>query len=127
MDYEFITDPIGRHIAHCSMGHEALGNWLTSELGRNAPLIEGLFDAIQRIQRRQSWKYELEGSEFSLQLSPEEAVVKAHALFDSEDELTDDMNYYDSESVAHCGLNDFEALLIAWCQFVGCSPSVSTV
>ena len=119
MDYEFRTDLLGRHVAHFPMGHEALGNWLTSDLGNNPQRIQGVFDAILLIENRQTWEYELEGAEYALQLSPDEAVVRAHSLYAEADQLNDDMDYYDSESQAQCGLDDFKALLIDWIQFVG--------
>ena len=119
MDYEFRTDLLGRHTAAFPMGHEALGNWLTSELGANVQRIEAVLAALQRIENRQSWEFELEGTEYGLQLSPEEAVVRANSLFVDVDELNDGMDYYDAESVAQCGLDDFKALLLDWIRFVG--------
>ena len=119
MDYEFTKDIIGSYIARFPMGHEALGSWLTSELGGNKERIQKLFTAVQKLQQRQSWDYELEGTEYRLQLTRDEAVVQAHSLFCSDEELANDMDYYDSESFAQCGLDDFEAMLKDWSRFVG--------
>ncbi len=119
MDYHFTSDPIEGYAALFSMGHEALGHWLTSEIGANPQQIGKLLDAIQRIEQRRSWQFELQGKEYSLQLTPDEAIIQAHSLYASVDELNDAMDYYDSESSAHCGLDDFKAALIDWCQFVG--------
>lgn len=127
MDYEFSNDFIGDPVARCSMGHEALGNWLTAEIGTNAALISTLQSAIQQLQQRQIWEYHLEGSEYAIEITREEAIVRAHSLFadagtnaySDTDGLTDDLDYYDAESLAHCGLEDFATLLRAWCQFTG--------
>ncbi len=133
MDYHFSTDPIHDYVARFSMEHTALGYWLTAEIGANGSRISILLAAIERIQQRRSWEFELEGAEYSLQLSPEQALVQAHSLFtdshlsqdpDSEEqEFGDQLDYFDAESRAHCGLDDFKALLIDWQQFVGCSGS----
>jgi len=119
MDYDFVTDPLGRPVAHFSMGHEALGHWLTAELGSDSQLIESVLEALGRLRSHQLSDYAREGREYSLQLSPEEAIVQSHALFQGDDELSDDLHYYDAESAASCGLDDFESVLLAWRQFTG--------
>ncbi|MEH6470104.1 MAG: YacL family protein [Halopseudomonas sp.] len=124
MDYEFSTDLTGRYSAQFSMGHEALGNWLSAEIGDNAARIKTLFEALLRLQQRQAWEFQLEGREYSLELSREEATVRAHALFAETDEFSEELEYYDSESLAQCGLDDFKEMLSAWCQFIGLSLSV---
>ena len=126
MDYDFSTDPIFDYVARFSMDHTALGYWLTAEIGANSQRINTLLSAIDRIQQRRSWEFELEGNEYSLQLSPEQAQVKAHSLFvdshhSEDEEFSDGLDYFDAEASAHCGLDDFKALLIDWQQFVGCS------
>ncbi|MEH6627030.1 MAG: YacL family protein [Motiliproteus sp.] len=127
MDYKFRTDLLGRHVAQFTMGHEAIGNWLTSDLSNNAERIAAVFAAIHQIQNKESSSLELEGPEYALQLSLEEAVVSAHSLSAVADEsdpvMADGLNYYDSESRAECGLDDFIELLAAWTQFVGGADS----
>tara|TARA_R110002110_G_scaffold60777_1_gene170992 strand:+ start:395 stop:784 length:390 start_codon:yes stop_codon:yes gene_type:complete len=123
MDYEFTTDPIYNYSARFSMGHEAIGNWLTMEISDNPLLIDKLFAAIQQLQHSQIWEYLLEGNEYAIELSRDEASVRAHSLFaDAEDfdaGLNQGFDYYDSESAAQCGLTDFTTMLQAWCQFIG--------
>ncbi|OMH31723.1 YacL family protein [Motiliproteus sp. MSK22-1] len=119
MDYEFTKDFVGSYVAHFPMGHEALGSWLTTELGGDQERIQKLYTAITELQQQQSWDYQLDGAEYRLQLTRDEAVVQAHTLFYSDDELTDNMDYYDSESFAQCGLDDFKAMLTDWSRFVG--------
>lgn len=125
MDYEFVTDPIHQYVARCSMEHCALGYWLTAEVGVNAQRIGVLLNAIERIQQRRSWEFELEGCEYSLQLSPEQALVRANALgaingldHDETDPFDGEMNFFDAESSANCGLEDFKDFLTDWQRFI---------
>jgi uncharacterized protein YacL (UPF0231 family) len=106
MDYDFTTDPIHDYVARCSADHTALGYWLTAEIGANDQRINALLGAIERIQQRRSWEFELEGVEYSLQLSPEQAVVRAHAL--SADTRADDPSHGDESEFFDDGLNDFD-------------------
>lgn len=126
MDYDFVTDPIHQYVARCSMEHCALGYWLTAEVGADSLRIATLLDAIDRIQQRRSWEFELEGSEYSLQLSPEQALVRANALGsinspdpDETDLFDGEMNFFDAESSANCGLEDFKEFLTDWQRFIG--------
>ncbi len=122
MDYEFLTDTVDRPIARLSMDHEALGNWLTWELGSNPANLANVLSALEQLQTRKIWEFEQQGAEFNLQLTREEARVQANSMFQDGAELADDIDFYDSEAQAHCGLDDFSALIKAWCEFVGYRP-----
>ncbi|MGB0468134.1 MAG: YacL family protein [Pontibacterium sp.] len=125
MDYKFEQGLTGDYQAEFSMGHEALGVWLSAELKDNSSLIEPLLKAIKELKQGLRWDYETEGYEYNLQLSRNEACVRAHCLEAFDDSGIEDgfveesMDYYDSESFASCGLDDFEALLLDWISFVG--------
>ncbi|MFT6917130.1 MAG: hypothetical protein ACJAWL_003487 [Motiliproteus sp.] len=123
MDYEFTNDFVGDQVVRCSMDHEALGNWLTTEIGTNAVLIEKLRAAIHKLQQRKSWEFHLEGSQYAIELTREEAIVRAHSLYADAD-AAEELDYYDAESLAHCGLEDFAALLQAWCEFIELPPAI---
>ena len=59
------------------------------------------------------------GHELTLVLQGDEALVQANHLFsDSDDELEADLHLYEDESVALCGLDDFEQVLLAWKSFI---------
>ncbi|MFT5721963.1 MAG: hypothetical protein ACI9W6_002281 [Motiliproteus sp.] len=126
MDYEFTNDFVGDQVVRCSMGHEALGHWLTVEIGTNAVLLEKLQTAILRLQQRKAWDFHLEGAQYAIELTREEAIVRAHSLFadDGTDDSAEELDFYDAESLAHCGLEDFAALLQAWCEFIGLPPVI---
>ena len=119
MDYQFRRDLAGSPEAQCSMGYEAMGIWLTEELGCNQNQLQTLLDKIDLLQASRLWEYELEGQDYHLQLTRQQAEVRA-ALLDSDmacDEM-EDMDYYDHESSSHCGLVDFRNMLLSWQQFI---------
>ncbi|UTW03728.1 YacL family protein [Amphritea atlantica] len=119
MDYDFTHDIYGAFRAEFSMGHEALGYWLTYELRSRQTVISELLTIISELQNRQRMDYLMEGSEYNLLLSRDEAVVRAHAL-DSEfeeEQPDDNLVFYDQESTASCGLDDFIEILEGWQQF----------
>ncbi len=119
MDYEFLRDAAGRHSARLSMGHEALGAWLTEELGRDQVFGQQLLTELAALRSGERETLVHCGSQFRLSVADDEVEVAAHALaFDVGDELEPDMGYYDEEQLAGCGLADFEVLLRAWLHFV---------
>ncbi|WP_372833957.1 YacL family protein [Pontibacterium sp.] len=121
MEYEFSQDFTGPE-ARFSMGHEALGYWLTQEVGDRADKISSLFKALDNLTQGTAWDFEMEGFEYDLMLSRDDASVKAHSLnAGDEADLEEDMDFYDAESSARCGLEDFSSLLKDWAEFVGYS------
>lgn len=121
MEYEFSQDFTGPE-ARFSMGHEALGYWLTQEVGDRADKISSLFKALDNLTQGTAWDFEMEGFEYYLMLSRDDASVKAHSLnAGDEADLEEDMDFYDAESSARCGLEDFSSLLKDWAEFVGYS------
>jgi uncharacterized protein YacL (UPF0231 family) len=119
VDYDFTHDIYGAFCAEFSMGHEALGYWLTYELRSRQPVIAELLRITEELQQHQRRDYMMEGSEYNLILNQDEAVVRAHALdaYDDTVEPEDNLVYYDQESTASCGLDDFIEILEGWQQF----------
>lgn len=119
MDYDFTHDIYGAFRAEFSMGHEALGYWVTYELRSRQTVIAELLSVISELQQRQRVDYLMEGAEYNLRLNRDEAEVRAHAL-DSEfeeDAPEDNLEFYDQESTASCGLDDFIEILEGWQDF----------
>lgn len=100
------------------MGHEALGLWLTEELGADPVLINTLLDKIEQLQKMECWEHHQSGREFMLIMTPEGVEVRAALLDDLADEAPDELSHYDQESQSCCGLDDFRQLLEAWREFV---------
>ena len=120
MEYRFRRGIADQPEASFSMGHEAMGIWLTDELGTNTHKLQALLSTIDRLLNKELWEFEQEGQDYSLVLTRTQAEIKA-ALLDSEmySEEMEDMDYYDSESTGHCGLNDFKTMLQSWQEFIG--------
>ena len=119
MDYDFTHDIYGAFKADFSMGHEALGYWITYELRSRQNVIAELLRVINELQQRQRLDYLMEGTEYNLRLNQDEAIVRAHALdsaFD-DDAPDDNLEFYDQESTARCGLDDFIGIIEGWQRF----------
>ena len=118
MDYELDRDLYGRHQAKFSMGHEALGLWLSEELGTDRRRTDTLLEKIGQLQHRACGDFRQAGREFDLTMSPDGIEVRAARLDDMDDEVTEGLSHYDQESEASCGLDDFRQLLEAWRAFI---------
>lgn len=119
MDYDFTHDIYGAFRAEFSMGHEAIGYWLTYELRSRQAVIQQLLTIISELRQHQRMDYLMEGSEYNLLLNRDEAIVRAHALDSAfeEEQPEDNLVFYDQESTASCGLDDFIEILEGWQQF----------
>ena len=76
MEYQFCRDLIGAPEARFSMDHEAVGNWLMVELGTTPTKITQLITIVDDLINKDRWEYQLEGQEFHLKLTREQAEVK---------------------------------------------------
>ena len=120
MEYEFRRDLTGHVEARFSMGHEAMGSWLLTEPDARADRLEPLFKAINTLSSGDRREFVLPGQEFNLRLTQTDATVRSTALpeDDSDDRPEDeDMDFYDQELQAECGLDDFKTMLDAWLMF----------
>ena len=120
MEFEFRKDFItGQATVHTEMNHEAVATWLEME-GQKASWVEKLIENITAVQNRKLTEYKLAGSEFSLLLTHAEAQVVNHRLLEIEtdDDLDDDLSFYNAEIEACCGLEDFKRLIESWLEFI---------
>lgn len=120
MEFEFRKDFISEQAnVKLSMGHEAIATWLEQE-GQKVEWIEDLLSQIALLEQRTIKEVKLQGSEFSLFLTQDEAQVLNHSLMNNQDDqdLETDMNFYDLEIQASCGLDDFLHLIESWLEFV---------
>ncbi len=119
VDYDFSFDEYDKPIAEFSMGHEAMGSWFSDELGANQQRIEELCDIIEQLISRRIQQRLIEGTEYQLRLSQEDAEVRALSLdLDIDEELPEDTHLYDEESFSECGLEDFQQALLSWQAFI---------
>ncbi|MCW8994894.1 MAG: YacL family protein [Psychromonas sp.] len=120
MEFEFRKDFISEQATvKLSMGHEAFATWLEQE-GQAIDWIEALLDKLLLLQQRQIPDFKLEGSEFLLLVNQDEAQVINHSLMNNQEEpdLENNMDFYDAEIQASCGLEDFLNLIESWLEFV---------
>ena len=119
MDYNFTFDEYDKPIAEFSMGHEAIGTWFSDELGANQQRIDELIDIIDQLTHHRIQQRQIEGIEYQLRLNQENVEVIALSLdLEIDHELPEDSQFYDEESYAECGLEDFQEALVSWQEFI---------
>lgn len=103
------------------MEHIALANWFNLELNANPALISTALSAIQQAKSVISaQEIPLIGKEYSLFIDQQEVLVKANNLEIPDlqlQQLDEGFDYYDQESIALLGLEDFEAFLRSYVDF----------
>lgn len=121
MDYRFFYNERQIPTARLSMDHEAFGLWLSDELGSDKEQLQHILQAIGQLENGERREFEWQGRDFLLYLTRDDAEVTALTLLQeySREELEgEDLDFYDSESRASCGLEDFKDLLMEWQEFV---------
>lgn len=122
MEYQFYQGARGP-VAELSMEQAAIGRWLSDEIGADTDRVNGLLHNIAEIRDGIFLELDVDGKEFRLTLNKDEIEIKANSLVnnldaDSAEQMdAEGLSFYDSEEVAGCGLDDFEALLIAWLEY----------
>ncbi|MBY5981657.1 YacL family protein [Ferrimonas balearica] len=118
MEYEFRRELGGQPLVLMSMGHEALGRYLTEEC-QEAEALMRIRNALAEIRHGQRREWILNGAEQALHITEDWVRVRDHALGQANGvELEPDLDFYDAESEALCGLEDFELLLDSWQSFL---------
>ncbi len=120
MDYEFYKNTLdGSYYCRFSMGHEVLGRWLQEEVNNDPDKITEVFDLIAKAKPTSGKTFCLIGREISLFILDGEVEIKQNAMDEIDGELLDeDFSLYESESIALCGVDDFELMLKEWHRFV---------
>lgn len=120
MEYQFVKALTGEYRVNCSMGHEVIGRWLEQEIYTDSESIKSLLEAIGQVKTEKRQEYSRLGKEISLSIYRDEVTVQENALANQDDTLQEsEFDYYDCESDAGCGLEDFEQLILSWCDFIG--------
>lgn len=106
----------------CSMEHEAVARWANNEIQGDLKKIKEILVILKQCQTTPHTVDKIiTGKEFSLHINRDEVMVKANILFDenlSDEGLEDDLQFYDEENMALCGLEDFIHFLNEYCQFI---------
>ncbi|MEQ5112772.1 YacL family protein [Providencia vermicola] len=117
MDYQFFQDITGAISAKFSMDHEAIGYWLNEEVKNDLSLLDTIEENYEKIKGSEN-QWELIGHEYTLLLDDEEVMIKANQLSFETEGLEEGLSYYDNESVAFCGIDDFLLMLKDYRVFV---------
>ncbi|OBX05600.1 hypothetical protein QV06_01945 [Gallibacterium genomosp. 3] len=106
----------------CSMEHEAVARWANNEIQGDLKKIKEILVILKQCHTTPHTVDKIiTGKEFSLHINRDEVMVKANILFDenlSDEILEDDLQFYDEENMALCGLEDFIHFLNEYCQFI---------
>ncbi|SIO05306.1 YacL family protein [Salinivibrio sp. ES.052] len=121
MDYEFSRNSFDdSYRIVFSMGHEAMGRWLLDELGTELTRVTSCLHALQQLNSERQWR----GHTFTLTANRDEVVVMANAMLQpASDEVQatlseQALDFYDEESCAACGYQDFLEMLEAYQDFI---------
>lgn len=117
MEYQFFQDITGEISAKFSMDYEAVGYWLNEEIKGDFSLLDEIEAGYESIKGSEK-QWELIGHEYTLVLDDEEVMIRANQLAFETEGLEEGMSYYDNESVAFCGIDDFMSMLNDYRQFV---------
>lgn len=94
-----------------------MANWLNTEANSNPQNIAIILNKIQQLNSLQESQFI--GKEYSLWVNADEVMVKAnHLAIDNQEIEDNDLYYYDAESIALCGKEDFIHFLQSYLNFV---------
>ncbi|MDC9623033.1 YacL family protein [Xenorhabdus sp. XENO-7] len=117
MEYEFTQDIAGHVTTYFSMDHEAIGHWLNEEVKGDLSVLDKITSALAGIKGSER-QWQLIGHEYTLLMSEGEIMIRANQLqFDTE-MVEEGMSYYDNESLAFCGTDDFIDMLADYKDFI---------
>ena len=120
MEFEFIRNTLmGEYYVKCSMGHEIIGRWLQEEIGKDAQKIAQVDQLIEQALTAPQQEHTLIGSEISLSIQGDEVIVQENVLSHGEElDADSEYDFYDCESTASCGLEDFSQAIEQWKRFL---------
>ncbi|HHF2884178.1 YacL family protein [Vibrio diabolicus] len=120
MEFEFIRNTLmGEYYVKCSMGHEIVGRWLQEEIGKDPMKIAQVEKLIEQSFSAPSQEHNLTGTEISLMIQGDEVLVQENALAHDHDvEMESELDFYNAESTASCGIEDFMILIERWKDFL---------
>ena len=117
MDYDFLRDITGEVKVRFSMGHEVLGHWLNEEVKGDLSVLDNVEAALSDLKGSER-QTQMAGHEYTLLLADDEVMIRANQLDFDGDEIEEGMSYYDEESLAFCGVEDFSQVFAKYRSFV---------
>ena len=120
MEFEFIRNTLmAEYYVKPSMGHEVLGRWLEEEIGKDKQKIQQVEALLESVIQSPLLEHKYLGCEISLIIQGDEVTVEENVLSHGESMPEgSEFDYYNSESKASCGLDDFISLFEQWKAFL---------
>ncbi|MCG9596450.1 YacL family protein [Vibrio sp. Isolate25] len=120
MEFEFIRNTLmGEYYVKSSMGHEIVGRWLQEEIGKDWQKIAQVESLLTSVHQSPLKEHAMLGTEISILIQGDEVTVQENVLAHGDVmEEGSELNFYNSESIACCGLDDFELVLEQWKEFL---------
>ncbi|MCL1079348.1 YacL family protein [Parashewanella spongiae] len=120
MDYEFRNNSLEDSVvALFSMEHQAVGRWFTEEIAKDKDKLSTILSVIEHISKDGVTEKKIIGKSITLELSYERVLVYENCIqYDNDYLLEEDMNLYDEESIASCGLEDFRDAMLSYQEFI---------
>ena len=104
------------------MEHQALANWFNTEVRSDSQkILTALSEAKSHKTHIDLNETVLIGSEYSLFIHYDEVMIRANSLamtIEEEFLKEEGLHYYDEESIAFCGLDDFIHFLTSYFNFI---------
>lgn len=120
MDFEFTKNTmLGEYRAHFAMEHLIFGRLLEDELKQDRTKIDQILNVAENAGSAPLSDFKWSGTELLVLFHNCEVTVVENSVYqDTEETFEENLNLYDSESSAICGLEDFTVLMDKWLEFI---------
>ncbi|QMV13367.1 hypothetical protein Vspart_00592 [Vibrio spartinae] len=119
MEFEFRKNMLlGEYYAAFNMEHAVISRFLEDETGADRTIIDQVLQLLQSAYQDDLTEQVWFGREISLKILEGEVTIFENILtHTNHHDFEDEFELYESESIATCGLDDFESMLMQWQQF----------
>ncbi|MFC3022504.1 YacL family protein [Vibrio zhugei] len=120
MEFEFTKNTLlGEYFVRSSMEHQIIARWLQENMAQDCTKIDHILELIAQAHQYPAKEWVWTGEERMVSMSNYEVTVQDNTNFSGCDiELDANLSLYESESMAQCGLEDFESAIIQWREFI---------
>ncbi|GLX83319.1 YacL family protein [Thalassotalea eurytherma] len=122
MEYQFSHDTTSGNLrARFNLEHQVFGQWLETEVGRDATQLAKINKLIDGINQAKQHELRMTGHQYTLVLSEHDAMIALNASIEGEEleeSLSEQALDFDENESASCGLDDFQSLMHAWANFI---------
>ncbi|WP_111978123.1 YacL family protein [Algibacillus agarilyticus] len=121
MEYIFYRDPNTGFKAELNSEHSIFGRWLIDEIGDDKQKMAEVDALITQASQNLMNVQVSVGSEVTLSLNHDEAIVQVNVFEDAEEEerlLEESLSIDDHLECAGCGFDDFVVFFASWKSFL---------